>query len=63
VVLSARELISSICCARFIFQEHIVLLSLREVSGDSWTYFPGVPIVAEVCMVSVYEDGDFSSFQ
>ena len=63
VVLSVRELISSICCAQFVFQEHVVLLSLREVSGDSWTYFPGVPIVAEVCMVGVHEDGDFSTLQ
>src|SRR5207302_11454487 len=48
VVLSARELISSIYCTRFVFQEHIVLLSLREVSGDSWSYFPGVPFVTVV---------------
>src|SRR5437588_1755076 len=38
MVLSVQELISSICCAWFIFQEHIVLLSLREVSSNSWTY-------------------------
>jgi hypothetical protein len=61
MVLSARELISSICCAQFVFQEHIVLLLLREVSGDSWTYFPGVPVVAEVCMVGIYKDGDLSA--
>jgi hypothetical protein len=62
MVLSAQELISSICCTWFIFQEHVVLLSLREVSGNSWTYFSGVLVVAEVCMISVYEDGDFSAF-
>jgi hypothetical protein len=62
MVLSARELISSICCAQFIFQEHVILLLLREVSGNSWTYFSRIPIVAEVCMVSVYKDRDFSAF-
>ena len=61
MVLSVQELISSICCARFIFQEHVVLLSLREVSGNSWTYFPGILIVAEVCMIGIDEDRDFSA--
>jgi hypothetical protein len=62
MVLSVQELISLICCTQFIFQEHIVLLSFREVSSDSWTYLPGIPIVAEVCMVGVYKDRDFSAF-
>jgi hypothetical protein len=34
VVLSARELICSICRAWFVFQEYIVLFSFREVSGN-----------------------------
>src|SRR5947208_4496215 len=42
MVFSARELISSIRCARLVFQQYIVLLAFRKVSCDSWTDFPRV---------------------
>jgi hypothetical protein len=56
MVFSARELISSICCARLVFQQYIVLLSFREVSCDSWTDFPRVPVVVKVGVICVDED-------
>ena len=63
VVFSARELISSICCAQLVFQQYIVLLSFRKVSCDSWTDFPRVLVVAKVGMICVDKDGYACPFE
>src|SRR5712691_118792 len=62
-VRSSRERICSICCARLVLQEDVVLFSFREVASDALSYFPGVAVVAEVGMISVHQDGDVSSFE
>jgi hypothetical protein len=46
MVLSAGQLIYTICSAWFVFKEHVILLAFQQISGNSWTDFPGVLIVA-----------------
>ena len=54
VVFSSREAICSIGGTGLVFQEHVVLLTFGQVSCHSWSNFPGVMLIAEVCMVSEY---------
>jgi hypothetical protein len=63
VVFSARELISSICCAQFVFQEDIILLPFWQVAYNSWTDFSRVLIVVKVGVVDVNENGDRHSLE
>jgi hypothetical protein len=58
VIRSARESVSAVGCSRFIFEYDVVLLSLGEVSSDSWPDFAGVTVVSEIRMVGVDDDGD-----
>ena len=51
VVFSSRETVCSIGGTGFVFQEHVVLLAFRQVSCHLWSNFPGVAVIAEVCMV------------
>ena len=53
MVFSARELISSICCAWLVFQEDVVLFAFWQVSGDSRPDFPRLPIVSQVGVIRI----------
>jgi hypothetical protein len=62
VIGAAGKGVCTICGSWFIFQQDIVLFPFREISCDAWPNFSGVTIVLEVCMVSIYQDGDRCSF-
>jgi hypothetical protein len=63
IVWSAREGICSVCCFWFVFKLNIVLGNFRNISCYAWSNFSWFPIVSQICVICVYQDRDFSSFE
>jgi hypothetical protein len=63
IVWSAGEGICSICCPWFIFELNIVLGDFGDISCYMWSNFLWFSVVPQVCMVHIYQNRDFSSFE
>jgi hypothetical protein len=63
IVWSAGEGVCSVCCSWFIFKLDVVLGYFRDVSCYTWSDFSWFPIISQVCMICVYQNRDFGSFE
>jgi hypothetical protein len=57
------EGVCSVCCSWFIFELNIVLGYFRDISHYVWSDFPWFSVVSQVCVICVYQDRDFGSFE
>jgi hypothetical protein len=63
IVWLAGEGICSVCCSWFIFELNIVLGYFRDVSCYIWSNLLWFPVISQVCVICVYQDRDFGSFE
>ena len=63
IIRSLRESICTIGSTWFILQEQVILGKFSDIPCDVWANFVRFPIISEVCMIGVYQDGDFCAFE
>jgi hypothetical protein len=57
------EGVCSVCHPWFVFKLNIVLGDFGDIFCYAWSDFSWFPVVSQICMICVYQDRDFSSFE